>query len=145
MNITNRLSRFGSITGGTALVIALSVSQAVAATTDFSGFKIGNPTVGASGTDAKAVISDIASRVIGIILVVAAVLAVLFLMYSGIVYITSAGNAERAKAARAGIINAIIGIIIILGAFFIVRFAASLGTTVDGADKPGTGSVNTNF
>jgi hypothetical protein len=69
----------------------------------------------------------LANSAISTILLIAGVLAVIFLIWSGIQYITSAGNPEKAKTARAGIINAIIGIIVIVGAYFIIRFAVGIG------------------
>lgn len=87
-----------------------------------TGLESGN-TSGVTGS----VNTLVGSRIIPIALVVAAALAVLYLIYSGIQYIVSAGNAEQAKKARNGVINAIIGIVIVMSAFFIVRMAATLG------------------
>ena len=64
------------------------------------------------------------------IVLIAGFLAVLFLIFAGIKYITSAGNPERAKEARAGVINVVIGVIVIVATFYIVKFAISLGTTI---------------
>lgn len=110
----------------------ISTAQAAAFTLEPAGSQ---PTSKGSGT-LTGVISSLASRTIDILLVLAAVSAVLYLMYSGFQYITSAGSPERAKTARSGIINAIIGIIVILSAFFIVRFASTIGNEVSCADLP---------
>ncbi|MCC2631724.1 MAG: Type secretion system pilin, partial [Patescibacteria group bacterium] len=80
---------------------------------------------------------------INILLVLAGVLAVLFLIYSGFLYITAGGSADKAKAARGGIINAVIGIIIIMASFFIVRFAVGIGNSAQNADGAGTGGSGT--
>lgn len=65
------------------------------------------------------------TNVINIILFIAGVLAVVYLIYSGILYITAAGNPDAAKKGQQGIINAVIGIVIIVLAFFIARAVAN--------------------
>ncbi|MEI6477437.1 MAG: hypothetical protein WCO52_00395 [bacterium] len=95
--------------------------------TDFNGSGAADDLQGSIGT--------IAGRAINILLLLAGILAVIYLIWSGFQYITSAGNAEKAKVARQGIINAVIGIVVIVAAFFIVRFAVGIGTTVGGSDS----------
>lgn len=68
------------------------------------------------------------SAAFGIITIIAGITAVLYLIYSGILYITAGGSADKAKAARQGIINAIIGIFVITAAFAIIRLAISAGS-----------------
>ncbi|MFA7244256.1 MAG: pilin [Patescibacteria group bacterium] len=80
-----------------------------------------NPTATTSGNW-----QDIVNNVINIVLMVAGALAVIYLIYSGILYITAAGNPDSAKKGQQGIINAVIGIVIIVAAFFIVRAAMGL-------------------
>lgn len=68
---------------------------------------------------------DIAGMVykgISITLWIAAVLAVIYLIYGGILYITAGGDAEKATKGRTALINAIIGIIIILLCLVIVAY-----------------------
>lgn len=60
--------------------------------------------------------------VINAVLVIAGVVAVIFLIVGGYRYITSAGNAESAEAGRTTVLNAIIGLVIIFAAFLIVNF-----------------------
>ncbi len=64
-------------------------------------------------------IGSLIETIINIILYVAGIVAVIYLLYAGIAYITSAGDEAKATKARQGIINAVIGIIIILLAFVI--------------------------
>ena len=64
------------------------------------------------------------------VLLIAAVLAVIYLIYSGIIYITAAGNPDNAKKGQQGVINAIIGIIIIVAAFFIINLAMNIASGV---------------
>ncbi len=71
---------------------------------------------------------SLVTKAIGVILAVAGALAVIYLIYSGILYITAAGNPDAAKKGQQGIINAIIGIIIIVAAYFIVGAVVNLGT-----------------
>src|ERR1700722_767537 len=58
--------------------------------------------------------------VINILLSVAALIAVLFIVIGGFMYITSAGNSEQAEKGRTTLVNAIIGLIIIILAYVIV-------------------------
>ena len=46
-------------------------------------------------------------------------LAFIYLLYSGILYVTANGNPEQVKKAQQGILNAIIGIVIIVLAYAI--------------------------
>ena len=84
--------------------------------------------------EGRTAIVSIANTVFNIVMLIAGILAVLYLIWSGVQYITAGGNADRTKAARAGIVNAVIGIIVILAAFFLVRFAVGIGRTVDSAN-----------
>lgn len=59
-------------------------------------------------------------------LIAAGVIAVVYLVYGGILYITAGGDAEKATKGRTAVINAIIGIIIILLAYVIVRWVGSI-------------------
>jgi len=60
-------------------------------------------------------------NIVNLILFIAGVLAIIYLIYSGILYITAAGNPDAAKKGQQGIMNAAIGIVIIVLAFFIAR------------------------
>ncbi|MFA4995900.1 MAG: hypothetical protein WC536_02010 [Patescibacteria group bacterium] len=57
------------------------------------------------------------------LLYIAGVLAFIFLVVSGISYITAGGNPEQSKKAQQGLINAIIGIIVVALSFVILRAA----------------------
>ena len=48
------------------------------------------------------------------------ILAVVYLVYGGIAYLTSGGNEDRVKAAKNVILTAIIGLIIVVAAWLIV-------------------------
>lgn len=60
------------------------------------------------------------------LLVGAALLALLFLIWGGIEWITSAGNKEKLQAAQKKIIYASIGLVISLSAFFIINVVGDL-------------------
>jgi heme/copper-type cytochrome/quinol oxidase subunit 4 len=69
---------------------------------------------------------DIAGNVVTWVLVLAGILAVVYLIYGGIMYITAGGEAEKATKGRTAVINAVIGIIIILLAVVIVRWVMGI-------------------
>ncbi|MDO8513619.1 MAG: hypothetical protein Q7S37_03895 [bacterium] len=72
-------------------------------------------------------------NVIKTLLLIAGILATIFLIVAGIQYITAGGDATKATAARTAIVNAIIGIIIILIAFSITSWVTGAITL----GKPG--------
>ena len=96
------------------------VEKAYAAESDW---KIFNHPADATGS-----LEGTLDHVITIILMIAGALAVIYLIYSGIIYITAAGNPDAAKKGQQGVINAIIGIVIIIAVYFIIRVAMGLGT-----------------
>ena len=119
-----------SFVGVAAATQLLSVGVAKA---DFSNNSSINPSGSSdfsSGSNTN--ITNVANTIINIVLLISGILAVFYLIWSGIQYITSAGSADKAKTARAGIINAVIGIIVIVAAFFIVRFAIGIGNSATG-------------
>jgi len=61
-------------------------------------------------------------NIVNIILIVVGILAVLYLIYGGILYLTAGGDAEKASKGRVAITNAIIGVVIILLALAIYNF-----------------------
>ena len=80
----------------------------------------------------NATVGGLANTVFHFVLLIAAVLAVIYLIYSGIIYITAAGNPDNAKKGQQGVINAIIGIIIIVAAFFIINLAMNIASGIAG-------------
>ncbi len=66
-------------------------------------------------------VQGLAEKVVNVILLIAGIAAVIYLIYSGILYITAAGNPDSAKKGQQGIINAVIGIIVILLAYVIIN------------------------
>ncbi|MDD3086410.1 MAG: hypothetical protein PHH45_00450 [Patescibacteria group bacterium] len=72
----------------------------------------------------------IANTILTWLLALAGLLAVAYLIYSGILYITAAGNPDQAKKGQQGVINAIIGIVIISAVWLIIGLAFNLGETL---------------
>lgn len=66
----------------------------------------------------------IVAAVIGILLRVAAVMAVMFVIYGGFQFVTSQGNPDSTTKARTTIINALIGLLLAVSAAAIVQFVA---------------------
>jgi len=70
---------------------------------------------------------DLVTSIINIVLVVAGILAVVYLIWGGISYVTAGGDAEKASKGRVAITNAIIGILIIIAALAIYNYVITLG------------------
>lgn len=76
-----------------------------------------NP-IAASNGSIKVLIANIGSFIIWI----AGALALGYLIYGGILYITAGGDAEKATKGRTAIINAVIGIVVVLAALIIIGY-----------------------
>ncbi len=70
-------------------------------------------------------------KVINWILAIVLAIDVLVIIIGGFLYITSAGNEERAKSGRKAVINAIIGLIIIIMAYVIAQVVNSFFSEED--------------
>ena len=77
-------------------------------------------------TNQNITLADLVDTAITYILYIAGALAVIYLLYAGILYITAGGDEAKATKARTGIVNAVIGVIIIILAFVIEKAAANL-------------------
>lgn len=64
------------------------------------------------------------ANAIQIILAVVGVLAVIYIIYAGIQYITSSGDPQKVAAAKTGLEHAVIGIFLSASAYLIVEFLA---------------------
>lgn len=64
----------------------------------------------------------IIQSIINLVLLIAGIIALVYLVFSGISYITAGGDAEKATSARTGIVNAVIGIAVIIAALAIFNF-----------------------
>jgi len=77
---------------------------------------------------------ELVAQLINWILIIMGIVAVLFLIYGGVVYLTAGGDAEKAGKGRVVITNAIIGIVIIAASFAIYQFVGSTLTNQNPAD-----------
>lgn len=79
-------------------------------------------------------LGGIISNVLNILLDVAGILAIIFTIYSGILYLTAAGNPDNTKKALQGLIYGAIGIAVIVLSRFIVetimRYALTISTPI---------------
>lgn len=67
------------------------------------------------------VLENIIGNAFEIIIILVVVLALIFIIFSGIQWITSGGDKQKLSAARSRLIYAIIGLIVVLLAVFIVN------------------------
>lgn len=73
-------------------------------------------------------IEDLIERIGNFMIFVGIIIAVVFIIYGGIRYMTAGGDAKRAEEARGAIFNGIIGAAVVLGVGVILRTAAALIT-----------------
>jgi len=105
--------------GATKLALATGASLALAGQALAQQFDTGNvnpipmPDVG---------LYELISKIVNTVLIIVGIVAVLYLVYGGVTYITAGGDAEKATKGRTTITNAIIGIIVIAAALAIYNF-----------------------
>ena len=68
-------------------------------------------------------LQDIINSVFNVAYGLAGIVAIIYLIYGGYMYITSSGNPDASEAAKSTIVNSIIGLIIILTSYLIIHFA----------------------
>lgn len=106
------MSKFSKI--NLAISTALLTAPGTSLAADIR-FDVVNP----NGTmDIKNVLLSITTWVLGLV----GLIAVLYLIYGGLQYITSAGNADKAKLAKSTILYAVIGLIVIALSYVIIAF-----------------------
>ena len=71
---------------------------------------------------------NLGTTVINLIYYLASLAAIGYLVWGGIKYIQSGGDAKKAEEARRAIISAIVGIIVIVSAYFIIGLAKGIYT-----------------
>ena len=98
----------------TTLTILVALNQAVAAAAFAETLKITKP------SGALDNISQILSAGISLILIVAGLVAFVYLLLGGIKWITSGGDKGQVEAARNQIIQALIGLIVVFAAWGII-------------------------
>lgn len=93
--------------------------------------------IGLSQADLKTTIVNIIRILLGFL----GLVAVIFILYGGYVYLTAGGNEEKVTKARKILINATIGLVIILSAFAITTF---IFNSITGALNNTSGGNNNN-
>lgn len=76
-------------------------------------------------------LNDLLRRAINIFSVIVGVIAVLMIVFAGLRYITSGGDATKVKGAKDTLLYAIIGLVIVALAQLIVRFVLKTAADVD--------------
>ena len=84
------------------------------------------------------ILTNAAVTIINLLLLIAGILAVIYLIWSGMLYITAGGDTGKADKGRTGIVNAIIGLVIISAAYLLVRF---VGGAISGANNLGSSNA----
>lgn len=79
-------------------------------------------------------LTGLLNNVVGVALVLIGIIAVMYLIYGGIIYITAGGDADKAGKGRIAITNSIIGIIIVAASFIIYNTVANFGEGGDAKD-----------
>jgi len=91
---------------------------------------VGTPNARGTGP-LDSLIITFTGNIVNLLFLIGGSLAVIYLLWSGIQYITAGGNTDRVKTARQGIINAIIGIIVMMATFAIIRFSTDAASCID--------------
>lgn len=106
---------FASLSAGSAALVLASQT-----------FAVGLCPVGSFCATAAPSPDTIVPKIITLIFVIAAFLAVIFLVLGGIKWIMAGGDKTKVQAARESIIGAIIGLVVAFAAFFIINFVLKL-------------------
>jgi len=115
----SKLKKFLGLETLTVLMLgAPKIAHAQAAPVDWD--ELINPTQGLFGTLADS--GTVVTRIIQILLLIAGLIALVYLIVGGYQYITAGGNAEQATAARTTILNAIIGLVIVFASYALLTW-----------------------
>ena len=86
----------------------------------------GDPTVSKpSQFEGSQTATQLIVKILNVVLAIVGLIAVLFLVWGGFKYITSAGDEEKVKEAKQTIINSLIGVAVVILAFALVRIVAN--------------------
>lgn len=107
--------------GAEKLALSAGASLAVAETAMAQHFNIGGNTVQEIALYPGS-LEVLVGNIINIILIVVGLVAVLYLIWGGVTYVTAGGDAEKAGKGRTTITNAIIGIVIIAASLAIYNY-----------------------
>lgn len=76
-----------------------------------------------------AALNKIADKVIDLLLLAAGVIAVIYIIYSGILYITAAGNPDAVKKGTTGLIYGGIGVAVVIVAYYAIMAVTNFAVT----------------
>lgn len=79
----------------------------------------------------------LATVVLNFVILIAGILAIFYLIWAGIQYITASTDEEKAKKARAGIYNAVIGIVVIVLSYIIIQYVSQIAKNTAGTLNQG--------
>ena len=86
-----------------------------------------NPSLGSGGTEAGTrIIGDLISNIINAMMVVAAIILLIMIIWAGIAWASAGDNKERMQGAQKRLSNAIIGFIIVICVFAIANFIGGI-------------------
>ena len=71
-------------------------------------------------------LTELVAKVANFLVMSAGIIAFIYLVYTGILYMTAGNNPDQAKKAQGSLINVIIGIVIITLSYVIVRTIGGL-------------------
>jgi hypothetical protein len=119
---------------GSVAANALDIGNSLCGGTngDLTGTDTSNCAAGDSST-ATSSVASLLQKAVNIFSAVVGVIAVIFIIYGGLKYITSAGDPGNVTAAKNTIIYAIIGLVVVALAQFIVHFVINQANSVSGS------------
>jgi hypothetical protein len=93
--------------------------------------------IGVSGSDCDdSGVSNIIKTAVGILSIIAGIVAVIMVIISGFRYMTSAGDSGKIASAKNTLIYALVGLAIAALAQFLVHFVITQATSADSGPKP---------
>jgi len=73
---------------------------------------------------------QLVANIANIAATVAGIIAFFYLLYAGLLYITSGNNPDQAKRAQSAIANVIIGIVVIALSYLLIRVIGNFAVTI---------------
>ena len=107
----------------------LVVLTVAAMLTPVLAFALGNPTPPIDADDLTLVeIEALINRIAQFLIVVSIIIAVIFIIWGGTMYMAARGDADKAEAAKTTIYNGVIGAAVVLGVGVILQTLAGVIT-----------------
>lgn len=105
------------------------INKLLAINIDFLGSGYHKVDSRVAGDPATVSAQMLVTNVINAMLLIAGIMAVIYLVYSGITYITAAGNADAVKKGQTGLLYGAIGVAVVVISYFVVRAVSSFATS----------------